>query len=113
MEKLTTSKKKNKQKFNYVKLAEKDRIPTGSNIKYFNPRITFDGINWWLTIGVEEVENKNQNYNDGIGIDLGVKDLAVVSNGQKFSNINKSKKVKKLEKRLKRLQRKLYTCTLR
>ena len=107
LEKLTTSKKKNKQKFNYVKLAEKDRIPTGSNIKYFNPRITFDGINWWLTIGVEEVENKNQNYTDGIGVDLGVKDLAVVSNGQKFSNINKSKKVKKLEKRLKRLQRKL------
>lgn len=107
LEKLTTSKKKNKQKFNYVKLAEKDRIPTGSNIKYFNPRITFDGINWWLAIGVEEVENKNQNYTDGIGVDLGVKDLAVVSNGQKFSNINKSKKVKKLEKRLKRLQRKL------
>ncbi|EMT46049.1 RNA-guided endonuclease InsQ/TnpB family protein [Anoxybacillus flavithermus] len=107
LEKLTTSKKKNKQTFNYVKLAEKGRIPTGSNIKYFNPRITFDGINWWLTIGVEEVENKNQKYTDGIGIDLGVKDLAVVSNGQKFSNINKSKKVKKLEKRLKRLQRKL------
>ncbi|MGZ0086689.1 RNA-guided endonuclease InsQ/TnpB family protein [Caldibacillus thermoamylovorans] len=106
LEKLTTSKKKNRQKFNYVKLAEKDRIPTGSNINYLNPRITFDGINWWLTIGVEEVENKNQNYTDGIGIDLGVKDLAVVSNGQRFRNINKSNKVKKLEKRLKRLQRK-------
>ncbi|NNU84394.1 transposase [Geobacillus sp. BMUD] len=106
LEKLTTSKKKNRQKFNYVKLAEKDRIPTGSNIKYLNPRITFDGINWWLTVGVEQVENKSPNDTDGIGIDLGVKDLAVVSNGQKFRNINKSNKVKKLEKRLKRLQRK-------
>ncbi|NNV04877.1 RNA-guided endonuclease TnpB family protein [Geobacillus sp. C56-T2] len=106
LEKLTTSKKKNKQKFNYVKLAEKGRIPTGDNIKYVNPRVTFDGVNWWFSIGVEEVENKNQNYTDGIGIDLGVKDLAVVSNGQRFRNINKSNKVKKLEKRLKRLQRK-------
>lgn len=107
LEKLTTSKKKNKQKFNYVKLAEKGRIPTGDNIKYANPRVTFDGVNWWFSIGVEEVENKSLNYTDGIGIDLGIKDLAVVSNGQRFRNINKSKKVKKLEKGLKRLKRKL------
>ncbi|WP_031409269.1 RNA-guided endonuclease InsQ/TnpB family protein [Geobacillus vulcani] len=106
LEKLTTSKKKNKQTLNDVKLAEKGRIPTGSNIKYFNPRIIFDGINWSLTVGVEQVENKSPNYTDGIGIDLGVKHLAVVSNGQRFRNINKSNKVKKLKKRLKRLQRK-------
>lgn len=107
LEKLTTSKKSNKQKLNYIKLAEKCRIPIGNNTKYSNPRVTFDGLNWWLSIGVEEVETKNQNYTEGIGIDLGVKDLAVVSSGQKFKNINKLSKVKKLEKRLKRLQRKL------
>jgi len=107
LEKLTTSKKSNKQKLNWIKLSEKSRIPIGDNVKYSNPRITFDGLNWWLSIGVEEVEAKNQNYTEGIGIDLGVKDLAVVSTGQKFENINKSSKVKKLEKRLKRLQRKL------
>lgn len=107
LEKLTTSKKSNKQKLNYIKLAEKCRIPIGNNTKYSNPRVTFDGLNWWLSIGVEEVEAKNQNYTEGIGIDLGVKDLAVVSSGQKFKNINKLSKVKKLEKRLKRLQRKL------
>jgi len=107
LEKLTTSKKSNKQKLNWIKLSEKSRIPIGDNVKYSNPRITFDGLNWWLSIGVEEVETKNQNYTEGIGIDLGVKDLAVVSTGQKFENINKSSKAKKLEKRLKRLQRKL------
>lgn len=107
LEKLTTSKKKNKQKLNWVKLAETGRIPIGKNIKYSNPRITFDGLNWWLSIGVEETEVKNDIYTEGIGIDLGVKDLAVVSTGEKFKNINKSSKVKKLEKRLKRLQRKL------
>jgi len=107
LEKLTTSKKSNRQKLNWVKLAEKGRIPTGDNIKYSNPRVTFDGLNWWLSIGVEEVETKHQEYTDGIGIDLGVKDLAIVSTGQKFKNINKLSKVKKLEKRLKGLQRKL------
>ncbi|HHV74829.1 MAG TPA: IS200/IS605 family element transposase accessory protein TnpB [Thermoanaerobacterium sp.] len=107
LEKLTTSKKKNKQKLNWIKLAEKGRIPTGKNIKYSNPRATFDGLNWWLSIGVEIQQEVNESLTEGIGIDLGIKDLAVVSTGQKFKNINKSKKVKKLEKRLKRLQRKL------
>ncbi|MFT9498269.1 RNA-guided endonuclease InsQ/TnpB family protein [Anaerosolibacter sp.] len=107
IEKLTTSKKKNKQKLNWMKLAETGRIPVGENIKYSNPRITFDGLHWWLSVGIEEKEIKNDKYTEGIGIDLGVKDLAVVSTGERFKNINKSNKVKKLEKRLKRLQRKL------
>lgn len=45
--------------------------------------------------------------NDGIGIDLGIKDLAICSNGKTYKNINKTNKVKKLEKSLKRQQRKL------
>ena len=46
--------------------------------------------------------------NDGVGIDLGIKNLAVVSNTEKpFKNINKTEKVKELEKKLKREQRKL------
>jgi putative transposase len=107
LEKLTTSKKSNKQKLNYIKLAEKCRIPIGNNTKYSNPRVTFDGLNWWLSIGVEEVEAKNQNYTEGIGIDLGVKDLAVINDGRKIPNINKSQEIKRLNKKLKRLQRKL------
>jgi len=107
IEKLATSIKRNKQQLNWIRLCEHYRIPFGENVKYINPRVTFDGLNWWLSIGVEEVEAKNQNYTECIGIDLGVKDLAVVSSGRKFKNINKLSKVKKLEKRLKRLQRKL------
>lgn len=106
LEKLTTSKKSNKQKLNWVKMAEKGRIPTGNDVKYYNPRVIFDGINWYITVGVEETLVGHDSYTEGIGIDLGVKDLAVVSTGQKFKNINKTLKVKKLEKRLKRLQRK-------
>ena len=45
------------------------------------------------------------NSNDGIGIDLGLKDLAIVSNGKVYKNINKSGRVKKLEKQLRREQR--------
>ena len=45
--------------------------------------------------------------NEGIGIDLGLKDFAICSNGNKFKNINKTSKVKKVEKKLKREQRKL------
>ena len=42
---------------------------------------------------------------DGVGIDLGIKNLAVCSDAVKYKNINKSQKVKKLEKQKRRLQR--------
>lgn len=98
LEKLTPSKKKNKQKFNWIRLAERGRIPHGKHVKYVNPRIVFDGLHWFLTIGVEEVEVKHETYTEGIGIDLGIKSLATVSNGMAFPNINYTPKVKKLEK---------------
>ena len=46
-------------------------------------------------------------YTEGIGIDLGIKDFAICSNKQKFKNINKTQKVRKLEKKLKREQKRL------
>nr|WP_300349233.1 transposase [Clostridium sp.] len=45
--------------------------------------------------------------NEGIGIDVGIKDFAIFSNGNKFKNINKTSKIKKIEKKLKIEQRKL------
>ena len=45
------------------------------------------------------------NNNEGIGIDLGLKDLAIVSDGKTYKNINKSERLKKLEKQLRREQR--------
>ena len=53
VEGFAVSKKKNKQKINWIRLAEKDRIPYGENTKYVNPRFTFDGLNWWVSVGVE------------------------------------------------------------
>ena len=103
VEGFAVSKKKNKQKLNWIKLSEKGRIPT--NCKYMNPRFTFDGLHWWLSVGVEVDDNNSITTNEGIGIDLGLKDLAVCSNGDTYKNINKSPKVKKLEKKRRRLQR--------
>ena len=105
MEGFSSSKKKNKQKLNWIRLAEHGRIPS-ENIKYINPRIKFDGINWFITVGVEYEETSTTlPSNDGIGIDLGIKDLAICSDNNTYKNINKTQKVKKIEKRKRRLQR--------
>ena len=70
-----------------------------------NPRISFDGLNWWISVCVEFPDFKETLNDDGIGIDLGIKDLAVCSDGNTYKNINKSQTVKKLGKRKRRLQR--------
>ena len=103
LEGFTTSKRKNKQKINWIRLAEHNRIPT--DCKYTNPRIKYDGLNWWLTVGVEYEDSTTIPSNDGVGIDLGIKELAICSDGTKYKNINKSQEVKKLEKQKRRLQR--------
>ena len=104
VEGFATSKKKNKQKLNWIRLAEHGRIPT-ENVKYMNPRIKYDGVNWYITVGIEYENSDILPSNEGIGIDLGVKDLAICSNGNTYKNINKTQRVKKLEKRKRRLQR--------
>ena len=98
------SKRPNKQKLNWIKLCEKGRIPT--NCKYMNPRITYDGLHWFVSVSVEVDDNTNAPpKSEGVGIDLGIKDLAVCSDRNTYKNINKSPKVKKLEKKKRRLQR--------
>ena len=99
----SSSKKKNKQKLNWVRLAERGRIPTDA--KYMNPRVSFDGINWWISVCVESTDCRMQLSESGIGIDLGIKELAVCSDGSRYRNINKTQTVKKLEKRRGRVQR--------
>ena len=103
VEKFSKSKRSNKQKLNWIKLCEKGRIPT--NCKYFNPRFTYDGLYWYVSVGVEIDDNTNIPSNEGIGIDLGIKDLAICSDGNTYKNINKTQKVKKLKKKKRRLQR--------
>ena len=103
VEGFAASKKKNKQKINWIKLAERNRVPT--DCKYINPRIKYDGINWWITVGIEYEDSSASSANEGIGIDLGIKDLAICSDKNAYKNINKTQKVKKLEKTKRRLQR--------
>jgi len=103
VEGFSMSHKRNKQKLNWIKLCEKGRIPT--NCKYMNPRITYDGLHWFVSVGIGVEDNTDIPLNEGIGIDLGLKDLAVCSDGNIYQNINKTNKVKKLEKKKRRLQR--------
>lgn len=103
VEKFSMSKKTNKQKLNWIKLCEKGRIPT--DCKYLNPRFTYDGLHWYVSVGIEIDDDGTLPLNEGIGIDLGIKDLAICSDGNIYKNINKTQKVKKLEKRKRRLQR--------
>lgn len=101
------------EKIGYVRMKDEGRLPIGNykkdKIKVLNPRIKFDGKYWYLSAALEvEDEIKKELTNVNVGIDLGIKDLAIVSNIDKpFKNINKSKEVKRLNKKLKRLQRKL------
>ena len=103
VEGFAVSNKRNKQRLNWIKLCEKGRIPT--DCKYMNPRFTYDGLYWYVSVSIEVPETTHTNKNDGIGIDLGIKDLAICSDGNKYPNINKTPRVRKLEKRKRRLQR--------
>ena len=107
LENIAVSKKKNKQSANRLRLAETDRIPT--NVNYTNPRVKYDGIHWWISVGIES-ENVIPDLSDNIlGVDVGVKDLAILSDEEqtKYKNINKTEKVRKLKKKQRRLQRKI------
>lgn len=74
---------------------------------YCNPRISFDGRNWFLSVGYKQEIEPVQLTDVSLGIDVGVKKLAVCSDGEQKKNINKTKTIKRLEKKLKREQRKL------
>ena len=93
----------------WVRLKEKGYIPTtkdGYVIK--SGTISVKAGRYYVSVLVEVPDEKiSGNSTIGIGIDLGLKDFAVVSNGKNYKNINKSAKLKKLEKQLRREQRRL------
>ena len=93
----------------WVRIKEKGYIPTtkdGYVIKSGHVSIKAD--RYYVSVLIEIPDNRMaNNSNEGIGIDLGLKDFAVVSNGTSYKNINKSAKLKKLEKQLIREQRSL------
>ena len=106
----------------YLKNNGKLQIPTIGEIPFGSIRqdfdlsckkqvanISFDGKYWYLSY-VEDIENQVAdlpNYTEGVGVDLGVKTLATISDGTTVPNIKTFRRVRILEKRLKRLQRKV------
>ena len=91
----------------WVKLKEKGYIPTtkaGYVIR--SGTISVRAGRYYVSALVEVSDNKSINAKtDGIGIDLGLKEFAIVSNGMAYKNINKSTRIKKLEKKLQREQK--------
>ena len=93
----------------WVRIKEKGYIPTtrdGYMIR--SGTVSVKAGRFYVSVLVEIPDvNIDNNSNEGIGIDLGLKDLAIVSNGKTYRNINKSAGLKKLEKQLIREQRSL------
>ncbi|EPB9414476.1 RNA-guided endonuclease InsQ/TnpB family protein [Clostridium perfringens] len=90
----------------WIRLKEFGYIPINSIVK--SGTVSQKADRYYVSILVEE--NNEEVYectNEGIGIDLGIKEFAICSNGNKFKNINRTYTVKKLEKKLKKEQRKL------
>ena len=91
----------------WVRIKEKGYIPiTKDGWKIKSGTVSIKAGKYYVSVLVEIPDAKiANNSNDGMGIDLGLKDLAIVSNGKTYKNINKSARVKKLEKKLRREQR--------
>ncbi|WP_341472967.1 transposase [Clostridium perfringens] len=90
----------------WVRLKEFGYIPINSMVK--SGTVSKKADRYYVSILVEERDIKISNTNnEGLGIDLGIKEFVVCSDGIKFKNINKTLTVKKIEKTLKREQRKL------
>ena len=97
----------NLEKIGKVKYKSSYDIDLTRIFKFSNPHVSYNGRCWVLTLGIETKIEEIKLTNEVIGIDLGIKDLAICSNNMVFRNINKTKVVKNLEKRLRRLQRKV------
>ena len=93
----------------WIRIKEKGYIPTtkdGYMIRSGTVSVKTDRFYVSVLVEIPDV-NINNNLNEGIGIDLGLKDFAIISNGKTYRNINKSAGLKKLEKQLIREQRSL------
>ena len=94
----------------FVRLKEKGYLPT--DLPIISGRITKKASRYYVSVMVEtdideQAFSDTNGYSDGQGIDVGIRDLAICSNGTIYPNINKSVKVKRIEKQLRKQQRKL------
>ena len=108
LEKIANNQKANRQVLNYISLAEKNRIPI--NVSYYNPRISYDGEYFYITVGVSDINapKKKRIESDGrvIGIDLNNAEI-VTSENIVYKQATKTKAYKKIKRRKKSLQRAL------
>ena len=105
LEKIANNQKSNRQVLNWVNMAETNRIPL--NVKYYNPRVVYDGNNFYIVVGIDEtITNRIKSDDRVIGIDLNNKEI-VTSENVRYTQVTKTKKYKKILKRKKRLQRSL------
>ena len=93
----------------WVRLKEKGYIPTSKDgyiVK--SGTISMKAGRYYVSALVEVTDPvRDSCFSDGVGIDLGLKNLAILSNGTVYRNINKTARIRKLEKQLRRAQRKL------
>jgi len=96
------------EKFKFVKCRIDNRLDPDGLYKFSNPRISYINGKWILTVGIESENQAPELTDKSMGIDLGVKDSAIVAYGDEklvFPNINKSRKVRLLKQKMKHLQR--------
>ena len=91
----------------FVRIKEYGYISKNANIKSGTITKIADRYFLSLIIKVKDIVKAENTGTKGLGIDLGIKDTAICSNGRVFKNINKTIKIKKLKKKLKREQRKM------
>ena len=91
----------------FVRVKEYGYIPKNANIKSGTISKIADRYFLSLVIEVDDIVKTENTNTKGLGIDLGIKDTAICSDGRVFKNINKTKRVKKIKKKIKREQRKM------
>ena len=93
----------------WVRLKEKGYIPTNPNTHIIKSgSVSYKAGRYYVSVLVEEQEREKVRLNNfGLGIDLGLKDFAICSDGKTYKNINKSSQIRKLKKKLRREQRRL------
>ena len=79
------------------------QIPRGVGLH--NPRVIKKGNKWYLSFGIDKEIKKQELTEEVIGIDMGLTHLAITSEGKKYDNPNRSKKIRDLEKRKKEYQK--------
>ena len=108
LEKIANNLKSNRQVLNWINLAEKNRIPMG--VSYYNPRVSYDGKNFYITVGVLDkhapIKNIIKSDERIIGIDLNSASI-VTSETIIYRQATKTRKYRKIKNRKKRLQRAL------